>query len=218
MADALNFEPSFAPATFVTDPQTGERLIVEHDDGYMAFIRDFNSGWCRHPMKEIFRFKVSSGAIQVRECCNGCGQAFGAALSQRDKKWLESLPWLPDNLSTNYVEEREIQRRMLLIELARKQHNERGAFTKSYAAYLISERWFAKRALVMKRCAGVCEGCGVKPAVEVHHHHYQHLFDEFLFELVGLCRDCHDRITLERRAQQEAALRERAAQVAKYGS
>jgi len=140
------------------------------------------------------------------------------ALSQKDKTWVETLPWLPDGMSANYFEEREVHKRRLLVNLARKQHAERGAFTKGYTAYLASPEWAAKRELVMKRCGGICEGCGIKPATDIHHHHYEHLFDEFLFELVGLCHGCHVRITLERRKRQEAALRERAAQVDEYGS
>jgi len=79
MTDAPSFAPSYAPATFVTDPETGERLVVEHDEGYSALIGDFQSSYCQHPEKLIFRFRVSNGAVQVRECCTGCGQAFGTA-------------------------------------------------------------------------------------------------------------------------------------------
>lgn len=213
MSDA----PSYAPATFVTDPETGERLIVEHDEAYAALMGDFLSSYCLHPERRIFRFKVANGAVQVRDCCTTCGQGLGTALSQKDKAWVETLPWLPDGMSANYYDNREADKRRLLLELARRQHAERGAFTKSYTAYLTSPEWTAKRALVLKRCGGVCEGCGVSPATEVHHHHYDHLFEEFLFELVGLCHSCHERITVERRERQQAVIQERAAQFDRYG-
>lgn len=209
--------PSYALATFATEPETGERPIVEHDDEYAALMGAFSASFCPHPAKGTFRFKVSNGAVQVRECCTSCGAGFGSAMSQKDKAWVESLPWLPDGTSANYYEEREAEKRRLLLDLARRQHAGRGAFTKSYTAYLASPEWAAKRELVMKRCGGVCEGCGVKPATEVHHHHYEHLFDEFLFELAGLCHGCHECITVERRERKEAAVQERAAQFEKYG-
>ncbi len=209
--------PSYALATFVTDPETGERLVVEHDESYSEIMGEFLASGCQHPARGTFRFRVSNGAVQVRECCTECGQAFGAALSQKDKAWVDTLPWLPDGMSADYFEDREAHKRHLLLELARKQHAERGEFTKSYTAYLASPEWAAKRALVLKKCGGVCEGCGVKPATEVHHHHYTHLFDEFLFELAGLCHGCHERITKERREHKEAVIQERAAQFEKYG-
>ena len=60
--------------------------------------------------------------------------------------------------------------------------------------YLTSSEWRMKRKLVLERCRSVCEGCGTQIAVEVHHVTYRHWKREFLFELVGLCRACHQRL------------------------
>lgn len=200
--------PSYPVAAFVTDPDTGERLIVERDDAYLELINAFSERYCQHPEKQTFRYKVANGSVQVRLCCAKCGQAFGHALSQKDKAWVESLPWLADDLSLNYESDRQTEKRLLLVDLARQQRAERGEFTKGYTEYLASSEWSAKRALVMKRCGGTCEGCGTKAATEVHHHTYEHLFDELLFELAGLCHGCHERITVERKGRRDAAIQE----------
>ena len=63
--------------------------------------------------------------------------------------------------------------------------------------YLASTEWKMRRKRVLDRCHYVCEGCGTQSACEVHHLTYNHWKNEFLFELVGLCRACHQR--LERR-------------------
>lgn len=63
-----------------------------------------------------------------------------------------------------------------------------------YEAYLSSEPWREKRALVMKRAAGLCEGCGLRPAIQAHHVTYKHLTNEFLWELRAVCVECHKRI------------------------
>jgi len=63
-----------------------------------------------------------------------------------------------------------------------------------YDAYLASAEWKARRALVLKRAGGVCEGCGKAPATIAHHTTYEHVGNELLFELRAVCRDCHDRI------------------------
>lgn len=95
---------------------------------------------------------------------------------------------------------RPAERHAILLALGRRQHAERGRFTHGYNIYIVSDEWKAKRALVMKRCGGTCEGCGLAPATDVHHQIYDHfLGDEFLFELLGLCRRCHDRVTREKR-------------------
>ena len=66
-----------------------------------------------------------------------------------------------------------------------------------YADYLKSEEWAARRAKVMQRAGHCCEGCREQPAIDVHHLSYEHVTQEFLFELVALCRDCHGRIHLQ---------------------
>ena len=69
-----------------------------------------------------------------------------------------------------------------------------GRMTKGrYASYLSTPQWKARAAKVHKRAKGMCEGCGTKKSREVHHLSYAHVGNEFLFELVALCEDCHDR-------------------------
>jgi 5-methylcytosine-specific restriction endonuclease McrA len=50
------------------------------------------------------------------------------------------------------------------------------------------------RAKVIKRAGGICEGCLTCAATDVHHLTYRNLFAEFMFQLVALCRGCHDRV------------------------
>jgi 5-methylcytosine-specific restriction endonuclease McrA len=70
-----------------------------------------------------------------------------------------------------------------------------------YDEYLGSEIWQHKRALVMKRAGGLCEGCGVHRALQVHHTRYpwrcqpgtrEWIAQEKLFDLRAVCRECHD--------------------------
>lgn len=61
------------------------------------------------------------------------------------------------------------------------------------APYYVSEEWFAKRQLVFKRSAGMCEGCGIAKADQVHHMSYEHFGNEFLWELEAVCVPCHER-------------------------
>jgi 5-methylcytosine-specific restriction endonuclease McrA len=65
------------------------------------------------------------------------------------------------------------------------------AFWKWYAEYLEGPIWAAKRAAVIARDR-VCQGCG-GPGTHVHHTDYDEAGREFLFQLMLLCEDCHDR-------------------------
>ena len=62
-----------------------------------------------------------------------------------------------------------------------------------YEEYLKSPEWKVKAAKVRVRCGNVCEGCRERKVDDIHHLSYAHKYDEFLFELVGLCRQCHER-------------------------
>ena len=62
-----------------------------------------------------------------------------------------------------------------------------------YRAYLKTPKWAAIRAAVLRRAGNVCEGCAMRPAVQAHHLTYEHIGDEFLWELRAVCRECHER-------------------------
>ena len=74
-----------------------------------------------------------------------------------------------------------------------------------YQRYLATDTWQSKRGKVMKRAGGLCEGCRDKRATEVHHLNYgDPRGEEMLFNLVALCRDCHEAIT--KRQKDKAAV------------
>lgn len=84
-------------------------------------------------------------------------------------------------------------------ERQRAENNRR--WWQDYNAYLLSQTWRDKRAMVMRRAAGSCEGCGRQRAVQVHHREYprdcrpgseEWITMEKLFTLVALCTDCHE--------------------------
>lgn len=72
--------------------------------------------------------------------------------------------------------------------------NKETEWWKQYNAYLKTTAWRIKRQAVLTRANNWCEGCAARAAVEVHHKTYEHAFNEFLFELVAVCKDCHNRL------------------------
>lgn len=64
-------------------------------------------------------------------------------------------------------------------------------WTRRYHAHLNSPLWEMKRQQVIARQECICAGCGYEPVEHIHHLTYAHMGDELLFELVGLCIDCH---------------------------
>lgn len=75
-----------------------------------------------------------------------------------------------------------------------------------YNSYINSAEWRVKRDLVLKRDNYVCQGCLQSKAVHVHHLTYVHLGCELLFELVSVCRKCHERIHADRVYDQDTVV------------
>lgn len=72
-----------------------------------------------------------------------------------------------------------------------------------YNAYLRSPEWKKKRDAVFQRDGGICQGCLEEPIENVHHTTYANLFDELLFQLIGLCETCHRKIHWIKKANEE---------------
>lgn len=75
----------------------------------------------------------------------------------------------------------------------RKQPTTKEEHKKRYLEYLQSNEWFAKRAKVLDRDQYICQGCLSKTATQVHHLTYDNVFNEFLWQLVSICEECHKR-------------------------
>ena len=67
---------------------------------------------------------------------------------------------------------------------------------KAYEKYIKSKAWSKKRAQYWARAGRSCKvkGCGSTSDLQVHHHTYERLGKENLFDLVGVCKSHHEEI------------------------
>ena len=126
-------------------------------------------------------------------------------------KWLKAVPGklttvgrATCKICLNAVENRK-HNSMMDAERARERERlEREKAAKDrewwtwYNTYLRSPAWRERAARVKQRAGGICEGCGVRAAAQVHHVTYAHAGNEFLWELRAICNECHERIHSER--------------------
>ena len=63
-----------------------------------------------------------------------------------------------------------------------------------YDKYLASPEWLARRHAVLKRDGHLCQGCLRNTATQVHHLTYERVGGEMLFDLVSVCKACHEKI------------------------
>ncbi len=100
--------------------------------------------------------------------------------------------------------ERQVQRD-LKKALKNGEHIRQNAERQSaYNDYLKSEKWQNLRRKALARADSRCEGCGDKPATDVHHLTYERFGNEMLFDLVAVCKDCHKKIHQQSKATAEA--------------
>ncbi len=151
---------------------------------------------CTHSRLEI-RWRNRSVGFIGRQCLD-CGDAVGGWLKHADVADVDRLPdWAarPDAAADPV--------RIGLSGPMDRASMPRYVDREAYAAYLASETWKRRRAKVLERAGGVCEGCLTCPPTEVHHLTYRNVFAEFAFQLVALCRACHERV--HSTAREEAA-------------
>lgn len=145
------------------------------------------------------RLRTQRNGIQIYALqCLDCGRQI-RAVSKNAPEVLEMPERMPfdDGLHTRWMEkQRELRAESApaveAIQTARQ--IERRA---DYQAYLLTTDWRLKRQAVLTRADNWCEGCRARQATEVHHTTYKHIFNEFLFELVALCSECHRRFHAE---------------------
>lgn len=148
---------------------------------------------CHHDRKQLTVRTLSNNTVQYVYQCLDCGEAPGSAI-----KKVAALALNPDPPSFDHAF-REQRTAELNLEFEKKRDARRKEKAEQFKldrqhyndVYLHSAEWRGLRDKVLRRCKGVCEGCGVAPATEVHHLTYEHIRREFLWELVGTCDSCH---------------------------
>ena len=126
---------------------------------------------------------------QLREQCVDCGRLFGESVAhsraRADTPNVDTAALQRSIAATKAHWQRELE------AWQEKRAAEQRARRLRYEQYLQSDEWASRRELVLQRANYLCEGCGLDRATEVHHLSYDHIGQEFLWELVAVCRRCH---------------------------
>lgn len=147
---------------------------------------------CKHETVRRAKKTASNGVITVWQQCAQCGDKVGKAIPKTtisDDDLAELPDWDPQIGKQYYQWRSELYQESMEVArmLAEEEWNRR------YEEYLDTPEWKEKRRLVLLRAQGVCEGCRIAEATEVHHLTYSHAGEEFLFQLVAICGPCHKR-------------------------
>jgi hypothetical protein len=170
-------------------------LLVCH--GCWRYIsKDKEINCCHSPKLEKVKFWFSPTGFHVREQCTACGNITSNAI-KKDGLNLSILPDADHDKRDQRL--RKIDEEYFNMYKWVKDQRDQGdkqTFFEEYNKYLKSDEWLAKRAVVLKRDKYICQSCLTQKATQVHHLTYRHVYNEPLFDLVAVCKPCHDIITI----------------------
>lgn len=153
--------------------------------------------FCSHPATAVRCKTDSIGRTQYVNQCLRCGDAVGAFLKHSSIRNRESIQPFDVDLQENY----RAARRQRQEELSQAYYPLRDKIRREdYDTYINSPEWKRKREKVLARDKYLCQACLSRAASDVHHLTYKHFKNEPLFELISVCRPCHEKIhNLERK-------------------
>lgn len=151
---------------------------------------------CQHLNFEIRSLVLESGGIQYKKQCMDCGQVFSQALKHAAVLNKDKIKPIDQALKEKYYD--SIRTQSADIRQMRRAYAEYSDIAHSaewhntHDEYLQSPEWESKREVILRRDNYTCQRCQAASAAVVHHITYQNLCNEYDFELVALCRHCHD--------------------------
>ena len=156
---------------------------MEYKKRWQMIEDEFN---CNHEDSELRKRPTSNQFVKQCLDCGWTGPAIShSTLRARD---MESALLVDDTIRSKWYD----KRRERSTELRNSEKNE---WLKEHNDYLRSPEWKERRVKVLRRDGYICQACIENPAQEVHHLSYDHWGNEPLFELVAVCKPCHEKIT-----------------------
>lgn len=149
---------------------------------------------CKHSNKQFFKVTHNKGFHKALICLD-CGKKMPHGTNHgcwwpHDENDISLPEWDYASFEDKIREaqKKESNARQAAFELEeRKKHWE-------YEKYLNSLEWQTKRYKVLKRANFRCESCMDAEAKQVHHCNYKSIFNECLFDLRAVCKQCHQKI------------------------
>ena len=180
-----------------------EYILLNRDDDYnwKQYEKELDLLTCKGHVFEYRYHFGDTGRLTLYEQCIECGK------KNKTKGAIKHdlIPNLRDKIAFGEINKYDaeladevgfvFEKYNKYLQIKREQNIEKENFSKKilHQNHINSDKWKAMRLKVLKRDDYTCRGCLENPATEVHHITYANLGDEFMFELMSLCRECHSR-------------------------
>lgn len=175
----------------------GEFVNEQYRDSILIFCPDcynMSVDHCEHKNHKLIKYPVGNG-FRMQMVCNDCFTLFGNAIKQDgvDINKVQTIDKAKYDYWRNGEDEKYNKRCAKLREL----HSlwQIDYYKQKHQEYLKTPAWREKRKEVLERDGYMCQACLKRRASEVHHLTYDHFGDEPLFDLISVCRQCHEKIS-----------------------
>lgn len=133
----------------------------------------------------LYAFK--NGTQNVVMQCNHCGGRYGNWISKNKIENLEDLKPFNEAAEKKFRDKQAYNRERMNVDVSADWWNR-------YNDHLNSRAWKIKRDAVLERDSYWCQACQSRKAKDVHHLSYKRMGNEPLFDLVSVCRECHQKL------------------------
>lgn len=170
--------------------------IIKYQDWRSDIIN--NTCSIEHSFEFVYMVQ-SNGTYKIKRQCIKCGEHDGKAYKHSEISDLKYK--IKVGLIKEFNPKLGVADYELFYQIQQKQIqeqkdnivNEKEQWRKEHQEYLKSPKWKNIRQKVLRRDNFICQGCLENQATEVHHLTYKHWKDELMFELISICRTCHEK-------------------------
>lgn len=186
--------------------ETTEHFRTELCENCLSHTRiDHLEKCCAHPLLSPSRLITAAGTIQIRNQCANCGHVQPNSLGGFTKEQKDNMPEVNQVFKQLRSQNYDLAARKFYDDITNRRiakanqtrEENRQLWFEQYNLYLQSPGWRKKRSKVLERDKYQCQCCLDAMATEVHHKSYEFVDmngSEPAFDLVGICRACHERI------------------------
>lgn len=173
----------------------GRHVKIEGDERLPIAFEHWRADACDHARVIIIRFVNAGGGVMHQACCKDCGTTSTQFLKKDDAERQGIAVEFTKDQAASISNRYRSERKAALDGIANAAAERMQPVNRSRNDdYLRSPQWQRRRSKIFQRCGHLCEGCLTNPATDVHHRTYANYGNEFAFELLALCRDCHERL------------------------
>lgn len=195
-----------------------KKIAMDHDtyvyceDCHFSFGRlKYHDNCCDNPDRQLAIKKTRTHRRLITQC-QSCGDSKGNSIAHEDRD-LDEIPEFNFELEERMIDQRNDQYFQVEKEFrlhfsekykARCEIVKVERYPEEYVKYISSPKWKIKSFSILKRDNFTCKCCSNAKAEEVHHIVYDNLGNEADFQLVSVCKPCHERLhTMTKHEYQE---------------